>query len=208
MLAEREQRFVTLRDENLRLEACREVLTFRVHELENEREPLQLELMDLKQELDGAAEEVLGEGKARKQADLHAKEVRARERMAAKLLLKAEKRALDAASFLQTSLAELAQLCSPAAGAERSWERVWRYLEQRGELAAQLGHGRGGSPPPAPSSDGEVLAELTRQRDRMQSTVLRLSLSLTLALTLTLTLSLSLYLSLSLTLGAPPAGRP
>ena len=34
VLAEREQRFVTLRDENLRLEACREVLTFRVHELE------------------------------------------------------------------------------------------------------------------------------------------------------------------------------
>jgi len=61
-----------------------------VHELENEREPLQLELLDLKQELDGAAEEVLGEGKARKQADLHAKEVRARERMAGKLLLKAE----------------------------------------------------------------------------------------------------------------------
>ena len=36
VLAEREQRFVTLRDENLRLEACREVLTFRVHELEHE----------------------------------------------------------------------------------------------------------------------------------------------------------------------------
>ena len=133
-----------------------------MHELENEREPLQLELMDLKQELDGAADEVLGEGKARKQADLHAKEVRARERMAAKLLLKAEKRALDAASFLQTSLAELAQLCSPSAGAERSWERVWRYLEQRGELAAQLGHGRGGNPPPAHGGDGEALAELAQ----------------------------------------------
>ena len=51
---------------------------------------------------------------------------------------------------------------------------MWRYLEQRGELAAQLGHGRGGNQPPAQSSDGEVRAELTRQRDRMQSTVLRL----------------------------------
>ena len=98
MLAERERRFVTLRDENLRLEACREVLTFRLRELENEREPLQLELMDLKQELDGAAGEVLGEGKARRKADQDTKELRARERVAAKLLLKAEKRALDAAS--------------------------------------------------------------------------------------------------------------
>ena len=43
---------------------------------------------------------MLGEGSARKQADLHAKAVRARERMAAKLLLKAQKRALDAASSL------------------------------------------------------------------------------------------------------------
>ena len=131
MLAERERRFVTLRDENLRLEACREVLTFRLRELENEREPLQLELMDLKQELDGAAGEVLGEGKARRKADQDTKELRARERVAAKLLLKAEKRALDAASFLHTSLSELAQLCNPSSGTERSWERVWRYLEQR-----------------------------------------------------------------------------
>ena len=117
-----------------------------MHELENEREPLQLELMDLKQELDGAAEEVLGEGKARKQADLHAKEVRARERLAAKLLLKAEKRALDAASFLHTSLAQL-HLTLPLALALP----LTLTLTNPGELPADEPRPATPTPTPSPS---------------------------------------------------------
>ena len=171
VLAEREQRFVTLRDENLRLEACRHVLTFRLRELENEREPLQLEVVELKEELRASEEEVLSEGKQRKKAEEETREMRARERAMASRLLTAQEQARRAETFLNTTCAELAQMCRHTR--ERDWDVVTHYIEQRTLLAEQVGHAdhRGGPGAGGGSADAEVLGELARQRDRMQGTV-------------------------------------
>ena len=174
VLAEREQRFVTLRDENLRLEACRNVLSFRLRELENEREPLQIEVVELKQEVTEAEEAVLAEGKRTAKAEDEARALHARHAQLSERLLRAEKRAHDAETFVLTTCSDLAQLCT---GEERSWEKLVPYVQARTRQAESTGHMQAGAVAQAAKAletDKEVSEELIRQRDRMQSTVLKL----------------------------------
>lgn len=174
VLAEREQRFVTLRDENLRLEACRNVLSFRLQELENEREPLQIEVVELKQEVTEAEEAVLAEGKKKAEAEHEARALHARHAQVNDRLLRAEKRAHDAETFLLTTCSELAQLCTDEG---RSWERMVSYVQARTLQAESTGHMQAGAVAQARKAletDKEVTEELIRQRDRMQSTVVKL----------------------------------
>ena len=150
------------------------MLSFRLQELENEREPLQIEVVELKQEVTEAEEAVLAEGKKKAEAEHEARALHARHAQVNDRLLRAEKRAHDAETFLLTTFSELAQLCTDEG---RSWERMVSYVQARTLQAESTGHMQAGAVAQARKAletDKEVTEELIRQRDRMQSTVVKL----------------------------------
>ena len=178
VLAEREKRCVALREDNHRLGSSCNLLEFRVKELEAERRPLSHQLEELKQHEAALAESLLEEGEKSSSATAEVRTLQARQAQLLKSIRQAHKRMTDWETFQRVTQHDLYVLLHDPG---RSWENLSKYLEGR---QAQAGRRNAlGQPELSQEAltepDTRLVRELTRQRDRMQTTVQKLRVELT-----------------------------
>jgi len=174
VLAERDKQFVAMRETNQKAEAARSLLEMRIRELQEEHDPVKGEVLELKAMVADLEAAVLREGERCSAAEGEAQGMHARVAALTSQVKEAEKSAADADTFNRTTLGDLTQIVE---NAKPSWLQLVEYVRKRTDRARAIGRfgGTGGGEHGVTDKDPDVLAELTRQRNRMEKTVTRLS---------------------------------